>query len=359
MMAKPVLRIAAACGASKPGGAENYFVRFVTACQNRDYAIEVFPFVRRDSWIASELSDRGIAHEAFGFGGRFDFMTRPRLARTLSMLQPDATMSFMARAASFMPRVDGVVNIARQGGFYQQKNFRTMDHVVAIAPAIAAHVIGGGFTPDRVHLVTNMSKPVDPAFRKQPELRARYGLPQDDFIWLMAGRLHHNKNVDGALKVMARLPRGHHLFIVGTGPDEASLRQEMADLGLQSRVTFHGWVRDISEVAAVADGWFFPSRIEPLGSNTVDAWAHGLPLVAGNVSGPASLITDGVDGILVDPDDINAMAGTLERVASDPALQAALVAAGHATYSARHTEQAVMAEWHGLLARLAGKEQSA
>ena len=347
-----IIRLVAICGAGKKGGAENYFLRFVRACQNPAYGIEAIPFVRKGSWIASELEAKGIGYQAFGFGGVFDFFTKGQIRKHLKEIKPHATLGFMARAAKFTPKIDGIVNISRQGGFYQQKNFRSMDHVVVNAPDIIAHVVNDGFDKERVHLITNMTKPVDPGFHKTPELRGQYGLTDDKFIWLMAGRLHLNKNVDGALKAIAKADDGQHLFIVGEGPDEAELKALTSTLGVEKKVTFHGWVRNISEVAALADGWFYPSREEPLGSNTIDAWAHGIPIIAGNVSGPASMIENNVDGILVEPEDIDAMAEALNRVASDKAFQGSLIANGRKSLQSRHTEDVVMRQWYALFQKL-------
>lgn len=349
---RSVLRVVAACGSRPAGGAENYFLRFVLAAQNPAYRLEVIPFVRRASWLAGELDRLGLAYHAFGFGGRLDLFTTPRLRRALKAIRPHATISFLSRAAHFMPKVAGTINISRQGGFYNQKYFTRMDHVVSLAPAITEHIARGGFPLEDVSHITNMAKPVPADFRKRPDLRPRHGLPEDAFIWLAASRLHRNKNLDTALEVFARLDARQHLFIVGTGPEEAALKAQAERLGLGDRVTFHGWVSDISEVAALADGWFFPSRVEPLGSNTVDAWAHDLPLVAANVSGPASLITDGQDALLVAPDDVAGMAETLTRVAEDGALRQRLVAGGRSTLARRHSEPQVMRAWYDLVARL-------
>jgi len=68
------------------------------------------------------------------------------------------------------------------------------------------------------------------------------------------------------------------------------------DLGLESRVRFSGWRDDRAALLAAADICVFPSRYEPFGTVTVDAWAAKRPLIAAAAQGPKAYVTDGTDG---------------------------------------------------------------
>jgi glycosyltransferase involved in cell wall biosynthesis len=67
---------------------------------------------------------------------------------------------------------------------------------------------------------------------------------------------------------------------------------------------------------------------EPFGQVVLEGLAAGLPVVAAAAGGPAELITDGVDGLLTRPGDVDALAAALRRLDADPTLAASLAKAG-------------------------------
>jgi glycosyltransferase involved in cell wall biosynthesis len=117
-------------------------------------------------------------------------------------------------------------------------------------------------------------------------------------------------------------------------------------------VRFLGWRDDPSALYAAADLCLFPSRYEPLGNVVIQAWAHGLPVIAAASQGPAALIADGKDGLLVPIDDAEALAATARRLIDSPALGAGLAAAGRARVAGEFSEAVVTAQWRDLFARL-------
>ena len=151
-------------------------------------------------------------------------------------------------------------------------------------------------------------------------------------IVFAVGRLEHTKGFDLLLRAYASLPaeRDVELVIGGIGSRRAELERLAAELGVAERVHFTGrlderdvdaWMRRAAVVAV-------PSRREAFGIVVLEAWRAGAPLVATTLGGPASLVTDGVDGLLVDPTDVDALASALDAVLVDPARSATLAAAG-------------------------------
>ena len=141
------------------------------------------------------------------------------------------------------------------------------------------------------------------------------------------GRLHENKAHDVSLQALAQLPDAW-LWIAGVGPLEAKLKGMAEALGVADRVRFLGWRTDASALYRTADVCVFPSRYEPLGNVVIQAWAHGLPVVAAESQGPKALIRDGEDGLLVPVDDADALAAGVRRLLAEPMLRARLAAAG-------------------------------
>ena len=94
-----------------------------------------------------------------------------------------------------------------------------------------------------------------------------------------------------------------------------------------------------------------PSRIEPLGNMALEAWKAGVPLVSTRSEGPSWFVRDGVDGLLADIDDVDAMAGHLRALAADARLRAGLARAGRVRLREMFGRDAVVTAWLDLLAR--------
>ncbi|GAA3750960.1 glycosyltransferase family 4 protein [Microbacterium kribbense] len=159
-----------------------------------------------------------------------------------------------------------------------------------------------------------------------PALPARYVLG--------IGRLVHTKGFDLLLRAFARagLPPDVGIVLAGDGPERASLTALAAAEGVAGRVVFTGRL-DRGEIVAVASGALalaVPSRVEAFGIVVLEGWRAGIPVIAGAGEGPAELIRDGVDGIVVDASDSGAFAAVLTQVVADPDGMRALAAAGAA-----------------------------
>lgn len=152
------------------------------------------------------------------------------------------------------------------------------------------------------------------------------------------GRLVRVKGFDLLIRAFTRaaLPPGSRLVIGGDGPELERLRSLARDCGMASRCDFLGRldrtavVRHMSEASIAV----VPSRVEAFGIVILEVWRAAVPLVATTNGGPADIVTDGVDGLLVDPEDIEKFATVLERLAADPELQRRLGAAGRESVTA-------------------------
>ena len=197
------------------------------------------------------------------------------------------------------------------------------------------------------------------------DLRARFGLtggaivpngvatdvPSDDAIrerlphgpYLAAvGRLGRMKGFDLLLDAFARVrdgvgasagaggPLGVRLVIAGDGPERAALQRQAAERGLHDAVDFLGWCtpEQVASVLAGSRALVVPSRSEAFGIAALEAWRAGTALVMTDRGGAGEFVRDGVDGILVDPLDVDALAAAITRVLVEPAGRARMAAAG-------------------------------
>ncbi|HEV2810948.1 MAG TPA: glycosyltransferase [Acidimicrobiales bacterium] len=108
----------------------------------------------------------------------------------------------------------------------------------------------------------------------------------------------------------------------------ADLRRQATELGIAGRLEMTGFRDDVASELARLDVLVHASVIpEPFGQVVVEGMAAGLPVVAADAGGPAEIITDEVDGLLVPPGDSAALADVLRRLSADPSLRARLGAA--------------------------------
>ena len=133
------------------------------------------------------------------------------------------------------------------------------------------------------------------------------------------GRLAHEKGHDVLLRALDTVLRAGvdmHLTLVGDGPQRAALESLVAELGMQDAVTFTGVLLDdaVADAMYSADLFVLPSRSEGFGVALIEAMATGLPVVATRSGGPDDIVSE-EDGLLVDPDDANAFADALMRMA--------------------------------------------
>lgn len=110
-----------------------------------------------------------------------------------------------------------------------------------------------------------------------------------------------------------------HFAIAGSGPKKAELKNYCKMNGLETLVSFHGWVKGeekeklirTSQIAVIS------SYHEGLPISILEAISYGMPVVATNVGDMASAVTDGLNGYLVEPGDVESLAECLSKIARD------------------------------------------
>jgi phosphatidyl-myo-inositol dimannoside synthase len=174
-------------------------------------------------------------------------------------------------------------------------------------------------------------------------LRTKYGL-QGKVVVLTVARLvprkGHRLSIQAFAKVCGEIPGAHYL-IVGTGPDEARLRELVQREGIANRVTFTGYVaaEQLPEIYNLGDIMMMPNRqeengdVEGFGIVFLEASAAGKPVIGGRSGGAVEAIREGVTGYLVNPDDVDELAGVLKRLIVDRKLREKMGNAGAAWMS--------------------------
>ncbi|WP_136707690.1 glycosyltransferase [Agromyces sp. H66] len=151
------------------------------------------------------------------------------------------------------------------------------------------------------------------------------------------GRLGPLKGFDLLLDAFASagLPEDTRLLIGGDGPERSAIERRIVDLGLTGRAELLGRL-DAGEVARVMERSIavaVPSRLEPFGIVALEAWRAAAALIMTDRGGGPEFVRDGIDGLLVDPVDRDALATALRRVHDDLDLRVRLAHGGRARVS--------------------------
>lgn len=143
--------------------------------------------------------------------------------------------------------------------------------------------------------------------------------------WLLAvGRLHEEKGFDKLIqaftKISEQVPKWQ-LIILGEGAERENLQKQIHTAQMQERILLPGRVGNLSQWYKTADLFVLSSRFEGLSNSLQESMSYGLPAVSFDCdSGPREIIRDGIDGVLVRPDqDTEALANTLQGLMQDPA----------------------------------------
>jgi phosphatidyl-myo-inositol dimannoside synthase len=157
-------------------------------------------------------------------------------------------------------------------------------------------------------------------------VRQRHNLT-DAFILLTVGRLQRRKGHDMVIKALPRIKQqipDAAYMIVGTGEEEAYLRDLAASLGVAKDVVFVGSIPDYERAAyyGACDVFLMPNRqveadIEGFGIVFLEAGAAGKPVIGGLSGGTADAIQDGVTGVRVDGEKEREIVGAVVALAAN------------------------------------------
>jgi phosphatidylinositol alpha-1,6-mannosyltransferase len=208
--------------------------------------------------------------------------------------------------------------------------FRRADAVLANSDFTRDTLVGVlGVDPGRIAVVY----PTVDENRFRPglsgeDLRAGLGLSKGQRLILSVGRLQRRKGFDSVIRALPLLLQegiDAHYAVIGIGDDAEYLQRLAAELGVSDRVHLlsHVSYDDLPRWYAACDLFAMPNRdidgdTEGFGLVFLEAASAGKPAVAGVAGGTGSAVIDGVTGLRVDAEQLEAITGALARLLRDP-----------------------------------------
>ncbi len=196
-------------------------------------------------------------------------------------------------------------------------------------PALQAVICNSQMVADEIHRFYGVDRRklvliyngVDHA-HFHPGLAAEYrvatrqaaGIPADVPLLLYVGSGFERKGVPRLLAAMARAVTPFHLALVGQDRKMRAMQALAARLGIADRVHFTGPLKDVRPWYGAADAFVLPTLYDPGPNAALEAMACGLPILTTTSCGAQDWVREGVNGYVVDPLEIDAMADALDKL---------------------------------------------
>lgn len=152
-------------------------------------------------------------------------------------------------------------------------------------------------------------------------IRRELGIAKQDFVIGSVGRIYPEKNHKYFVTVAKLLKQKNSDFkivLVGSGPAEEALRQEIKVAGLENNFLLAGWQSEIYKYLSVFDIFVLPSKYEGHPSSVLQAWLLKKPVLGAKVTGIKDVITDGYNGLLFSLSETQELSNTLLNLRNMP-----------------------------------------
>jgi glycosyltransferase involved in cell wall biosynthesis len=173
-----------------------------------------------------------------------------------------------------------------------------------------------------------------PSAAERADYRRANTIPDDAVVIVSHGRIAPIKRVDRILKAFAVLSADHPslwLLLTCYGPLKNEVERTVASSAAYRQVKLLGFQDDSSKLLKAADIYALASDREGFGIALVEAMSTGLVCVATNCQGPAEIIVNGENGILVEPTDEEVLSGLRKALALTPEARGRLIGRGRKT----------------------------
>jgi glycosyltransferase involved in cell wall biosynthesis len=201
-----------------------------------------------------------------------------------------------------------------------------------------------GLKPGSVHVIHNGALVSSTSAPPVPPGDVRIGA---------VGRLSPEKGLEVLVEAMRSVPRCR-LVLVGDGPERAKLEELVGTLDLGARVNFAGWVDPPWTATWAFDVLAMPSFMEGFPLVIVEAMLAGIPVVASAVGGIPEIVVEGETGLLVPPNDVEALADSLRRIVEDAGLRAKIAVQCRSAALEHFTARTMAANFEALYGDIMG-----
>ncbi|MBU5613500.1 glycosyltransferase [Geomonas azotofigens] len=317
-----------------PGGAEQMLLRLAAEYSKR--GMEQLVCLRKEGWLADEVRRRGFSLEVIPVGSLPDLgwiLELVKLTRRYGIRGIHSHEFAMNIRGTLLSKVSCLPCVATVHGktYYADKPSRRLAYqfVSKYAKLVAVSEDIGDFlvkfvnvSRDRLTVIPNGIDldTYDFSLEERLAMRQNLGIQEDQFLIGAIGSYYpvkgHRFLLDAMVKVIKKEPRAR-LVVAGQGPLEKELLRQASNCGIEDKILITGYVDDTPALLSALDIFVMPSLSEGQPLALIEAAANGRCIVATAVGGIPEIITDGVNGILIPPGNVDDLADVLVMLLRD------------------------------------------
>lgn len=296
-----------------------------TNIRNRKWLIFQFPALEAAFLVAAMR----YGHDADIFNAHWTFSALPSVLVSKALGKPLVTHAYSAEyVSSLLHPVNRFINCNSQA-VISISNF-THSVVEKVAPIRSHYVVGLGVNPEKIA----------PDDFNVMAFRSRIGVKSDEKMIFAVGRLVERKGYHILIEAIAKLVNQGtkvKFLLAGQGPEREKLQAQILASDIGDRAYLLGFIPDemLRFYLRASDVLVMPSIVdhtgdtEGLGLPTIEAMANKTPVIASRIGGITDIVYDGETGLLVPPDDPDALAAAISRLFHDSLLQKQIISGGH------------------------------
>lgn len=276
----------------------------------------------------------GLPHKALNMRSEFDIIAGYRIARfckdiggQILHLHSGHALAVGLWARLFCRKIKLIA--VRRVDFHIKKNILSrikyrnylVDKIICVSDSVRRVLIEDGIDERKlvtIHSGINLNKFNDKSEYKG--LKKELGIPENNIlVGTVAAIVGHKdyENLINAASIVLKENSNVTFCAYGTGVLEKEMREFVRYLGIEKNFIFAGFRRDVEGFLKNCDLFVLASRKEGLGTSILDAQSHGLPVIACRTGGIPEAVTDGVNGLLVEPQNSQQLAEAIIRLSGN------------------------------------------
>ncbi len=314
------------------GGVERRRLSLAKAFKNTKFQMKLVGTFKQGQ-IAEKIEENGVEIIEIGdFKGPFHWEKHKKIQKIIEDYKPHIIHGAvfegvtMAAVNGFIKKVPIVIleetsdpqNRSKKADFLLRVFSFVADRFIAIAPNVADYLKNTAkVSPRKIITINNgVEIPRIVSDEEIQSLKSQLGIKENDFIIGTVGRLFNDhKKFTDIIEALSLLNQPNiKLLIVGSGPDEEMIRQEVTNLGLDNQVIFVGYQFDTAPFYKLMNVFCIASQREGFGLVAAEAMLHQLPVIATRVGGLQNIVVDGETGILVKPNQPKEISNAIKKM---------------------------------------------
>ncbi len=269
------------------GGAERIFIDLVKGLAEQGVQVQAI----MDERFPKKDQLEGIANVFpvyFRTFSHWDFLAATKLKQAVKQFSAELVHCHLSRAALMGGKAAvklSIPSVVTTHNNIKLKYCRNIQRFLILTESQRQYLLGNGVKAESITKIPNFSN-----FEPVTELN-----PRSAPIFVAYGRMVPKKGYEDLLRafqlVLQQQPEAC-LIIGGDGQEKDNLLALTDELNLRQKVTFSGWVEDVSQFLAQGSVFVLPSRNEPFGIVLLEVMASGLPIVTTKTGGAIEILSD-------------------------------------------------------------------